>query len=136
MYILFKYTLTDEVLCDIMYILRGSDELSITSDLIRGHTDTIILASLIDGDSYGYKINKGILERTNNVYELKEATLYTAFRRLEDGGFIQSYWGNETTGARRRYYSITQNGRGEFQRLKTEWVSAKKVIDKLILGDE
>lgn len=110
--------------------------LSITSDLIRGHTDTIILASLIDSDGYGYKINKSILERTDNVYELKEATLYTAFRRLEDAGFIQSYWGNETTGARRRYYSITQNGVTEFQRLKEEWVSAKKVIDKLILGDE
>lgn len=110
--------------------------LSITADLIRGHTDTIILASLIDSDSYGYKINKSILERTDNVYELKEATLYTAFRRLEDAGFIQSYWGNETTGARRRYYSITPNGINEFQRLKEEWISAKKVIDKLILGDE
>ena len=39
--------------------------------------------------------------------ELKEATLYTAFRRLEAAGLIQSYWGSETSGARRRYYAIT-----------------------------
>ena len=62
--------------------------MSITYDLIRGHTDTIILASLMDGDSYGYKINKDILTRTDNQYELKEATLYTAFKRLEENGCI------------------------------------------------
>lgn len=106
--------------------------MSITSDLIRGHTDTIILASLLHGDSYGYKINKGILSTTGNQYELKEATLYTAFRRLEDAGFIQSYWGNEATGARRRYYSITNAGVNEYYRQRDEWNSAKNLINKLI----
>ena len=56
--------------------------MSIASDLIRGHTNTIILAQLLQEDSYGYKINKRIQELTQNEYELKEATLYTAFRRL------------------------------------------------------
>lgn len=106
--------------------------MSITSDLIRGHTDTIILASLMKLDSYGYKINKGILQSTNNQYELKEATLYTAFRRLEDAGMIRSYWGNEETGARRRYYSITVAGKNEYYRQKEEWNSAKKLIDQLV----
>ena len=69
--------------------------MSIASDLIRGHTDTIILAQLLQEDSYGYKINKRIQELTQNEYELKEATLYTAFRRLEEAGYICSYWGNE-----------------------------------------
>lgn len=106
--------------------------MSITSDLIRGHTDTIILASLMQGDSYGYKINKGILQTTENQYELKEATLYTAFRRLEDAGLIRSYWGNEATGARRRYYCITETGINEYWRQKDEWNNAKTLIDKLI----
>lgn len=105
--------------------------MSIASDLIRGHTDTIILAHLIAGDSYGYKINKSILEQTNS-YELKEATLYTAFRRLEEAGFISSYWGDETTGARRRYYAITQTGVAEYERLKSDWQYAKVIIDQLI----
>lgn len=47
--------------------------MSIASDLIRGHTDTIILAQLLQEDSYGYKINKRIQELTQNEYELKEA---------------------------------------------------------------
>ena len=106
--------------------------MSIASDLIRGHTDTIILAHLIAGDSYGYKINKSIIEHTRGSYELKEATLYTAFRRLEEAGFISSYWGDETTGARRRYYAITPTGVAEYNRLKDDWQTAKVIIDQLI----
>lgn len=106
--------------------------MSIASDLIRGHTDTIILANLTREDSYGYKINKDIQIKTDNKYELKEATLYTAFRRLEEAGYISSYWGNENTGARRRYYTITPEGRTAFQRLKKEWDESKYLIDILI----
>lgn len=106
--------------------------MSITSDLIRGHTDAIILAHLMQSDSYGYKINKDIQQKTENQYELKEATLYTAFRRLEESGSISSYWGNENTGARRRYYTITPEGKKEYQRLKEEWDSSKMLIDILI----
>ncbi|MDP4153590.1 MAG: PadR family transcriptional regulator [Bacillota bacterium] len=106
--------------------------MSITSDLIRGHTDTIILAQLLNKDSYGYEINKSIQEKTENKYELKEATLYTAFRRLETAGYISSYWGDESTGARRRYYSITDIGREVYKLNKSEWENAKILIDKLL----
>lgn len=106
--------------------------MSIASDLIRGHTDTIILASLMEGDSYGYKINKAINEKTDHKYELKEATLYTAFKRLEETGCISSYWGDETSGARRRYYTVTRLGRQTYGQLKKEWQIAKALIDKLI----
>lgn len=108
--------------------------MSITSDLIRGHTETIILAQLCEHDSYGYEINKTIQERTENRYELKEATLYSAFRRLEESGQISSYWGDETTGARRRYYRISQMGRKSYEQNKEDWQEAKEVIDKLIYG--
>ncbi|WP_050699332.1 PadR family transcriptional regulator [Anaeromassilibacillus senegalensis] len=107
--------------------------MSITADMIRGHTDTIILRELLDKDSYGYEINKAIQEKTDNQYELKEATLYTAFRRLEQAGYIQSYWGDETTGARRRYYTITEEGRAQYQNAIADWAHAKLLIDKLIL---
>ena len=46
--------------------------MSITSDLIRGHTETIILAQLYNHDSYGYEINKEIQQRTKGKYELKK----------------------------------------------------------------
>jgi len=109
--------------------------MSIASDLIRGHTDTIILAKLMSGDNYGYEINKAILQKTGGEYELKEATLYTAFRRLETAGNISSYWGDEQTGARRRYYSVTESGRDTYARLIREWGAAKEMIEKLIQNE-
>ena len=106
--------------------------MSITADLIRGHTDAIILAALMQGDSYGYRINRAMVDLTDGRYELKEATLYTAFRRLEEAGYIRSYWGDEATGARRRYYAITEDGRLAYRRMMEEWQEASSMIEKLI----
>lgn len=110
--------------------------MSIASDVIRGHTDTIILAQLMQGDSYGYKINRAIEMKTGGQYELKEATLYTAFRRLEQIGLITSYWGDESTGARRRYYSITQSGVQAYYTMLAEWEQSRLLIEKLIRPDQ
>ena len=74
-------------------------------------------------------------ENTNNMYELKEATLYSAFRRLEQAGYISSYWGNEDKGARRRYYTITELGIKVYEQNKKDWEEAKNLIDTLI-GEE
>jgi DNA-binding PadR family transcriptional regulator len=106
--------------------------MSIAADLIRGHTDTIILAALLQEDSYGYRINRTLCELTDGRFELKEATLYTAFKRLEEAGYIHSYWGDEATGARRRYYAITPDGRTAYDRLMQEWQEASSMIEKLI----
>ena len=62
--------------------------MSIRADVIRGHTDAVILAQLLRRDSYGYEINKNIENCSGGEFVLKEATLYTAFRRLEDSGYI------------------------------------------------
>ena len=107
--------------------------MSITSDLLRGHTETMILAQLAERDSYGYEINKTVQARTQNRYELKEATLYSAFRRLENSGMISSYWGEEDRGARRRYYTITPQGRAQYEQSLAEWEEGKELIDLLLI---
>ena len=106
--------------------------MSITADLIRGHTDTIILAKLMERDSYGYEINKAVYNASNQLYELKEATLYTAFKRLEDAGCISSYWGDQSTGARRKYYTITELGKQTYKQKIDEWLEAKRLLDTLL----
>ncbi len=88
---------------------------AISTDLIRGHTNTIILNVLRQGDSYGYEIYKRIIALSDQQYELKEATLYTAFRRLEQDELILSYWGDETQGGRRKYYRITDKGKEVYE---------------------
>lgn len=104
----------------------------ISSDLLRGHTDTIVLGILREGDSYGYEIYKKIIGKSEGLYELKEATLYSSFRRLEQEGNITSYWGDETQGGRRKYYAITPLGQNTYQVNKADWEFTKKIIDKLI----
>ena len=110
--------------------------MSIAGDLIRGHTDAIILARLLRGDSYGYEINKTISTMSGGRFELKEATLYTAFKRLEEAGFIASYWGDSGAGARRRYYTITAGGRDAYHRLVAEWQETKEIMDNLLRLEE
>ena len=104
----------------------------ISSDLLRGHTDTIILKLLIDGDKYGYEISKLIQTNSSNEYELKEATMYSSLKRLELDGSITSYWGDETQGGRRRYYRITERGKQIYMENKNNWEYAKRILDTLI----
>lgn len=110
--------------------------MSIASDMLRGNTDMIILAHLVRGESYGYEINKQIREKSDGQFDLKEATLYGAFRRLEETGYVTYYWGDEITGARRRYYKITPAGLLAFKRYTSEWLESVRLITGLIAQDE
>ena len=105
--------------------------MALSADILRGYTDTIILHQLSHGDSYGYQINKTISTLSDGEVELKEATLYTAFRRLETAGLIQSYWGSETSGARRRY-AITEQGQERLVSDLVAWEDTKRQLDQLL----
>ena len=107
-------------------------ETKTSADLLRGHTDTVVLSVLLRGDSYGYEIHKSIIDRLGGEYELKEATLYSSYKRLELEGHIISYWGDETLGGRRKYYHITESGRELFRNNKDDWVRTQVVLNKLL----
>jgi PadR family transcriptional regulator PadR len=105
---------------------------TLTSDLLRGHTDTVILKLLSGGDKYGYEITKLVLDLSDNEYELKEATMYSSLKRLEQDGHITSYWGDETKGGRRKYYRITTSGREQYLANIRNWNYAKQILEKLL----
>ncbi|MEG1017389.1 MAG: PadR family transcriptional regulator, partial [Oscillospiraceae bacterium] len=109
-------------------------EQSINSDLIRGHIDTIILKVLLDGDNYGYEIIKAVLVNSGGEYDLKEPSLYTSLKRLEKQSLIESYWGDESQGGRRKYYHITESGKSAFENALSEWIIAQKIINQLLQG--
>lgn len=102
------------------------------SDLIRGNIDAIILSVLSVGDSYGYEILKEIASTSRGEYEMKEPSLYTSLKRLENQGFVRSYWGDETQGARRKYYRITDEGTEELGEATDRWVRVRNIIDRLL----
>ncbi|MBU3091234.1 PadR family transcriptional regulator [Clostridium sp. CM028] len=104
----------------------------ISSDVIRGYNDTIILFMLQDGESYGYEISKNIRKLSEEKYVMKETTLYSAFNRLEKNGYIESFYKDETFGKRRTYYKITPVGLTYYKEKCEEWSLTKEVINKFI----
>jgi DNA-binding PadR family transcriptional regulator len=102
------------------------------ADLLRGHTEAIVLGVLTRRDSYGFEIFKTIRDATGGAYEIKEATLYASYRRLERDGLVEAYWGDESQGGRRKYYRITDAGRSEFRRSVRAWVITREIIDALL----
>lgn len=107
-------------------------EAKLSSDLLRGHTDTMILKLLLSGDKYGYEISKLIFISSCEQYELKEATMYSSLKRLEKEGSISSYWGDASQGGRRKYYKITAVGESTYKQNIENWEQAKKLLERLL----
>lgn len=105
---------------------------SISSDVIRGYNDTMILYLLMDGESYGYEISKKIRQMTEDKYVIKETTLYSAFTRMEKNGYITSFSADGESGKRRTYYRITDVGIEYYQQKCEEWVLTKDVIERFV----
>lgn len=104
----------------------------ISSDLLRGHTDTMILKLLMNGDKYGYEISKLIFTNSSGEYELKESTMFSSLKRLENDGCVTSYWGDESQGGRRKYYKITEKGKSTYFENKQIWENAKRILEQLL----
>lgn len=106
----------------------------ISSDVIRGYTDTMILFILLDGPSYGYEISKRIREISMEKYTIKETTLYSAFTRIEKNGYVTSFSQNAENGKRRTYYEITSLGREYYNEKCEEWLLTQEVIGRFTAG--
>ncbi len=104
----------------------------ISSDIIRGYNDTMILYMLLEQESYGYEISKNIRQLSEEKYVMKETTLYSAFTRLEKNGYIVSFYRDETFGKRRTYYRITPEGRAYYEEKCIEWRLTQEVVNKFI----
>lgn len=104
----------------------------ISSDALRGTIDTIVLSVLLKGKKYGNEIRREIEKKTDGLYKPNEQSLYSAYHRLEDLGYIAGSWGDETVGVTRKYYSITDKGREMYHVNVRLWENSKKLIDILI----
>lgn len=107
------------------------EQKAISSDLIRGHIDTIILHTLLEGDKYAQQIIDTVEEKSNKKYQLNQATLYSSLKRLENGEYVKSYWYDSDTG-RRKYIKITPKGVDFVNENLSNWSYSRAIIDKLI----
>jgi len=108
----------------------------ISSDVLRGHLESIILRLIIEQDRYGYEIASEIKKRTEGSFIMKEATLYAMVQRLERNELITSYVGEKTHGRKRRYYRITPLGRAYFKEKQREWAELKAIMALFLEGQD
>ncbi|KPU42823.1 lineage-specific thermal regulator protein [Oxobacter pfennigii] len=101
-------------------------------EMLKGTIDILILSVLKEQDSYGYEISKIIKTKSGDLFEILEATMYLALKRLEKQNVIEAYWGTETGGGRRRYFKITDLGSEQLAQLTSDWRQTVSLVDKFI----
>ena len=104
---------------------------AISSDLIRGHIDTIILHTLLDGDKFAQQISDAIEQKSDGEYKINQATLYSSLKRLENLKHVSSYW-YDTAGGRRKYFKLTTTGKETVENNLSSWSFSRAIIDKLM----
>ncbi len=111
--------------------------MEVNKEVLKGHIDTLILSLLHRRDMYGYELAKFVREKSEEQFELKEATLYLSLKRLEKSGWITSYWSDEQgPGGRRKYYKLTPLGEKGFEEKRAEWQFVKKMMESFLEGGE
>jgi PadR family transcriptional regulator, regulatory protein PadR len=101
---------------------------------LKGSVDLIILALLSNQDEYGGAIIKHVYRLSSQEYKMSEGTLYTVLKRLEQKGYVRSYWGEESLGGRRKYYTITDDGGKLYEEKLTSWRKISGIIENSIKG--
>ena len=103
------------------------------NDLMHGNTSLLVLSLIEQQDMYGYQIIKELKRKSENVFELKEGSLYPILHALENEKFITSYIEETESARKRRYYRITDKGRKELAEKKEEFftftTAARKVLN-------
>jgi PadR family transcriptional regulator, regulatory protein PadR len=102
-----------------------------TSDLLRGHLDRLLLAVLADAPGHGYELARRLTARSGGELEAPEGSLYPALHRLERGGLVASAW-SEAEGRRRRVYRLTAAGRRAATRSRAEWQAFAGAVGRVL----
>ncbi len=106
--------------------------MTISSDIIRGHLESVILTLIKEKDRYAYEIASEIKTRTEGTFTMKEATLYAMVQRLEKKGVIESYIGDKSHGKKRRYYYMTSLGDAYLETKQQEWYQLKAIMARFL----
>ena len=88
---------------------------SVGPDLLQGTLDMLVLQTLRIGPAHGYTIARLIGQRSDEFLQVEQGSLYPALNRLEDRGWIDSYWATSENNRRARYYRLTPKGSRQLQ---------------------
>ena len=103
-------------------------------EMLKGTLDMMILRTLLTGDAHGHTISK-IIERTSeDVLQVEQGSLYPALYRLEDRGWLSSYWKQSENNRKAKFYRLTAVGRKQLQREAKRWQRMSRAIG-LVMGE-
>src|SRR6266542_1418483 len=105
---------------------RGN--LPIQGELLQGTLDLLILKTLALGPAHGHTIAHAIEQRSEDVLQVEHGSLYPALHRLEDRGWISSFWGTSENNRRARYYRLTPLGRKQLVAQMERWQQLVRAI--------
>ena len=101
-------------------------------DLIQGTLDLLILRTLVLGPAHGHTIAHAIERRSDDVLQVEHGSLYPALHRLEDRGWIASFWGTSENNRKARYYRLTPAGRKQLAEQTNRWDELVEAINRVL----
>ncbi len=109
---------------------RGAHPLQ--GEVLQGTLDLLILQTLVLGPAHGHTIAHAIEHRSNDVLQVEHGSLYPALHRLEDRGWISSFWGTSDNNRKARYYRLTRAGRKQLAAQTNRWDELVKAINRIL----
>ena len=100
----------------------------IDKDLVAASATPLVLAILAEGESYGYAILKQVGELSGGQLEWSDGMLYPLLHRLRRLGYVTTQWRTPPGGRRRKYYSITDDGRAALAEQQRQWVAVTRAL--------
>jgi PadR family transcriptional regulator, regulatory protein PadR len=98
---------------------------SISSELLPGTLEMLILKTLTRGSAHGYAIARHLEQTSDDVLQVGESSLYPALQRLLVNGYVTAEWGETGSGRRARFYRMTAAGR---KRLAAEAAGFDRIV--------
>ena len=101
-------------------------------ELLQGTLDLLVLKTLAIGPAHGHTIAHAIAQRSEEVLQVEHGSLYPALHRLEDRGWISSFWGTSENNRRARYYRLTPKGRAQLAEQTTRWDEIVRAVNRIL----
>ena len=101
-------------------------------ELLLGTLDMLILQTLVMGPAHGHTIAHVIEHTSDEVLQIEQGSLYPALHRLEDRGWVSSYWGTSENNRKARFYRLTAAGRKQLTLETSRWQAMVKAIGRVL----
>ncbi len=101
-------------------------------DVLQGTLDMLILQTLAFGEAHGHTIAYAIEKRSEAVLQVEHGSLYPALHRLEDRGWISSFWGVSENNRKARFYRLTRSGRRQLSQQTSRWKQLTRAIGRIL----